>query len=152
MGRSDHLLVRNISSFYSWCLNVKNTMFTSYVISVKYSTVFVSTFLSIFYLFQIWTAMRKEGPMMVPWRRKAGLGMLLTHARSHRHMATPRMSSSCPGAPLLKNGLESVLALQTQIPVAGRAPWVAPHPSIVPLWNFLDLMEARLRPRTRFLL
>lgn len=90
--------------------------------------------------------------MTVPWRRKAGLGMLLTRVRSPPHMATLRMSSSCPGAPLLKNGLESALALQTQIPVEGRAPWVAPHPSIVPLWNFSDLMEEQLQPRTRFLL
>ena len=99
-------------------------------------------------LFQIWTVTRKEGQMMVLWRRKAGLGMPLTHAQTRHHMETPRTRSSCPGAPLLMNDLVSVLDLRTQIPVEVRIRWVAPHPSNVPLWNFLDWMEVHSRPRT----
>lgn len=100
------------------------------------------------FLFQMWTATRKEGLMTVLWRRKAGLGMLLTHAQSRRPTETPRMSSSWPGAPLPMNGLESARGPGTSIPVEVRAHWVAPHPSIVPLWNFLDWMEVHSRPRT----
>lgn len=86
--------------------------------------------------------------MAVLWRRKAGLGMPLTHAQSRRLLETPRMSSSCPGAPLLMSDLESALGQGNTIPVEVRALWVAPHPSIVPLWNFLDWMEVHSRPRT----
>lgn len=100
----------------------------------------------------MWTATRREGPMAVLWRRKAGLGMPLTHAQSRHLLETPRMSSSCPGAPLLMSDLEPALGPGIMIPVEVRARWVAPHPSTVPLWNFLDWMEVHSRPRTHSLL
>ena len=131
---------------WKWCFD--NTFVPRHSICFCSLTVYCMFTL----LLQIWTAPRKEGQMTVLLRRKAGLGMLLTHAQSRRPMETPRMSSSWPGVPLLMNGLESALDLRTQITAGVRAHWVAPHPSIVPLWNFSDWMEVHSRPRTHSLL
>lgn len=93
--------------------------------------------------------MRKGGLMAKPWRRKAGMGMLLTLALTRRLSETPRMSSSCIEALHRTSNLEPASAQGNTIPVGVAAHWVAQHPSIVPLWNFLVWIEVHSRPRTR---
>lgn len=92
--------------------------------------------------------MRKGYLMAMLWRRKAGLGMPLTHALTRRLSETPRTSSSCIEAPLLTNNLELVSAQRNTRPVGVGAHWVAQHPHTVPLWNFLVWIEVHSRPRT----